>query len=149
MRTVLSLTIPGRAAPQGSKRAMRHPSTGNIIMLESSKRARPWRLTVQSAAVDALPDGWTPLRGVGLHVFITYTFARPKSHYGTGRNAGARKPSAAVDHVQRPDLDKLDRCTLDALTGVVWHDDSQVVMIRSSKHWGVRDLATISVEVKQ
>ena len=36
----------------------------------------------------------------------------------------------------RPDLDKLVRAVLDALTGVVWVDDSQVTQIVASKVFG-------------
>ncbi len=37
----------------------------------------------------------------------------------------------------RPDLDKLVRAVLDALTGVVWRDDSQVVEILAHKSYAL------------
>jgi Holliday junction resolvase RusA-like endonuclease len=36
---------------------------------------------------------------------------------------------------KRPDLDKLIRAVMDALTGTCYLDDSQVVRIRASKSW--------------
>jgi Holliday junction resolvase RusA-like endonuclease len=35
----------------------------------------------------------------------------------------------------RPDVDKLTRAVLDALTGVAYKDDSQVVQINATKHY--------------
>lgn len=35
----------------------------------------------------------------------------------------------------RPDLDKLVRSCLDAMTGVIYADDSQVVRVTASKRW--------------
>lgn len=37
--------------------------------------------------------------------------------------------------VAKPDLDKLSRAVLDALTGVVYHDDAQVVSMTASKYY--------------
>ena len=37
----------------------------------------------------------------------------------------------------RPDLNKLSRACLDALTGIVWRDDSQVVRLEAEKEYGV------------
>lgn len=67
--------------------------------------------------------------GVPVYVNRSYTFPRPKEHYGTGRNAGLLRPKFAdvVKHTVKPDLDKLDRAVFDALTraGVV-ADDGQI-----------------------
>ena len=59
---------------------------------------------------------------------VTCFFARPKSHYGTGRNAGRLKASAPPYPISkgRNDLDKLLRLIFDAMTGIVYEDDSQV-----------------------
>lgn len=44
-----------------------------------------------------------------------------------------------------PDLDKLIRAVLDALTGQFWHDDSQVVSINSTKRYSENPGVTIGV----
>ncbi len=38
-------------------------------------------------------------------------------------------------HLKRPDLDNCVKAVEDALNGVVWVDDSQVIQIRASKHY--------------
>ena len=44
--------------------------------------------------------------------------------------------SAKRDHPYvRPDIDKLSRAVLDALSGVVYADDKQVVKLTASKHY--------------
>lgn len=128
----ISITVYGQAAPQGSKRHV-----GNGVMIESSKKVKPWRTDVKAAAtaaIDALP-GWTPLDGP-LSVSMTFAFLRPKGHYGTGRNAGIVKASAPARPATIPDLSKLIRSTEDALTKLVWADDARVVEYRRlGKHY--------------
>lgn len=71
-----------------------------------------------------------------IHLDAVFTFPRPKAHYRTGRHAGELRPSAPLVHSSRPDLDKLLRAVGDALTGIVWRDDSQVASIVASKVYG-------------
>ncbi len=67
---------------------------------------------------------------------LDFKFARPKSHLGTGRNAGIVKRSAPVDHAHKPDLDNMIKLVLDVLTQLgFWHDDSQVAALVASKCW--------------
>ena len=45
----------------------------------------------------------------------------------------------------RPDLDKLARAVLDALTGIVWVDDDQVVELAYRKQGGLEGVGRIKV----
>ena len=45
------------------------------------------------------------------------------------------KNSSPVHHLQKPDTDKLIRAILDALTGIIYKDDSQVDAIHVTKKW--------------
>lgn len=106
--------IPGVPAPQGSKR---HVGGGRLV--ESSKKVKPWRRAVNVVARQAFSQ---PLTGpVELH--LAFRMPRTKAH---GKKT-------APPMVQRPDLDKLIRSTLDGLTGAVFVDDSQVVAVHASK----------------
>lgn len=51
-------------------------------------------------------------------------------------------------HIKRPDIDKLVRGILDPLTGVVWHDDSQVCYLTANKcyAWNNRAGAHVIVD---
>lgn len=41
----------------------------------------------------------------------------------------------------KPDADNIAKAVLDALTGVAWHDDAQVVQVAVTKHDRTRDVA--------
>lgn len=110
----VKLFVPGSPAPQGSKRHV-----GRGILIESSKAVGPWR---ERIALAAHSHGDGPKAGpVG--VSLEFVMPRPKS-------APKRSTPPAV---KRPDLDKLTRAILDALTGIAWNDDSQVVTIHATK----------------
>jgi Holliday junction resolvase RusA-like endonuclease len=76
-----------------------------------------WRQQCRQAARDAGAEVWTGPIGLrivfGLHAPIDRRHGYPK----------------------RPDLDKLVRAVMDALTGTCYTDDSQVVRLRASKVW--------------
>lgn len=119
---LLDVFVPGRPAPQGSKRHV-----GRGILVESSKACGPWRVTVayHAAQVFAGP----PLDGA-LAVRIEFVMPRP---------AGLPKRRATPPMIKRPDTDKLARAILDALSGVVWRDDSQVVDLHPTKRYAELD----------
>lgn len=134
----LTIVVFGQPAPQGSKKAFVNPKTKRAVMVESSgKRLRPWRADVKDAA-EKIAAGQPPLT-VPLTVRMVFTFARPAGHFGTGRNAGLRKPSAATRpaNTGTGDLSKLARATEDAITSAgLWKDDALVVEYeRLAKVW--------------
>lgn len=133
---MISFQVRGLPAPQGSKRAFRNQHTGRIMLAESSAKVKPWRQDVKAAAIEAMGD-LPPFTGP-VQLSAMFYFPRPKGHFGTGRNAGVVKDSAPSRPAGRPDLSKLVRSTEDALTGVVWVDDCQVVSIHTAK-WYTTD----------
>ena len=135
----IEFTIPGAAAPQGSKRAIRL-RTGRTVLVESSARVKPFRAVAALAATEA----WRgpPYREcVGLEV--TFRFVRPKSHYKTDGSLRVGVPLAPG----KPDIDKLLRALLDALTGVIYVDDLQVACIWATKEYGARADTVVSVVI--
>lgn len=116
--------VNGLPAPQGSKRHV-----GRGVMIESSKKVKPWRDAV-AAETSKLDFEHMP------HVRVTAWFLlpRPKSHFRQGRYAGLLKPTAPPYPAKYPDLDKLCRSTLDALRmGGAYRDDAQVVKLHAFK----------------
>ena len=127
--TQVTITAYGVPAPQGSKRAFAVRGkggvpTGRVAVIESSHdRVKSWRQAVIDAALGA---GWPQLAGP-LSVAAVFALPRPKSHYRTGRSAGQLRDSAPAWPSGAPDLDKLLRSTMDALTAAgLWADDAQV-----------------------
>jgi Holliday junction resolvase RusA-like endonuclease len=127
------ITVHGKPAPQGSKRAFAVRGkggvpTGRVAVIESSHdRVKSWRQAVIDAAlVTHTPHDW-PLTGP-LRIGVVFALPRPKGHYRTGKNASQLRDTAPRYPAGVPDLSKLLRSTEDALTDAgVWRDDSQVV----------------------
>lgn len=77
---------------------------------------------IQAAAVvNAVSDA-------PIQLTITFVMPRPKAM------VWKRRPMPRVHHTKKPDLDNLEKSLMDALTGIVWRDDSQVVW-KSSTKW--------------
>lgn len=127
----------GSPVGQGSKRIVTgRGGVGRPHMIDNNdRRLRPWRDNLREAAVTALGDWERPRfsRGVPVSLLATFTFPRPASHFGTGRNAAVLKAGAPEHVTTIPDVDKLLRA-LDSLTDAgVWDDDRQVTSVAACK----------------
>lgn len=132
----LRIVVRGEPIPQGSKTRNQY----GAIYDSNAKRLKPWRVAVSTAAEHVLDldfrDEARPLFRDGVPVLVeaTFTLARAKGHYGTGRNAEILKDSAPRWFTKAPDLDKLIRSCFDSLTDCgVWREDKQVVEVLARK----------------
>lgn len=120
----VSFTVTGRPVPQGSKRVFRNYWTGEPVMKEmAGERLSDWRSAVRDTAVGVML-GMTP--GVArvpltgpLAACLWFTMRKPSTAPKTRR----------IWPDKRPDLDKLVRAALDGLTGPVFRDDAQVIVL--------------------
>ena len=118
----LTFTVLGKPAPQGSKRHV-----GRGVMVESSKRCKPWRQDVRHTALDLRPDDWYANMDAAITLSVVFIFARPKSHF---RANGQLKPSAPAHCTGRiGDVSKLVRAVEDAMTGIIYNDDAQIISL--------------------
>uniref|UniRef100_A0A6M3JI82 Putative endodeoxyribonuclease n=1 Tax=viral metagenome TaxID=1070528 RepID=A0A6M3JI82_9ZZZZ len=128
----LSFFVPGTPRPKGSKRGFvirRKNGTHGVAMVESSgDNLTTWIRLVRAAAQEARfqAQAWRAISTGPVRLGLRFWFRRPKSHYGSGRNANTLKPTAPMKHTIRPDFDKLDRAIGDALQGILWQDDAQI-----------------------
>ena len=122
--TSYSLDVLGIPAPQGSKRHV-----GRGILIESSREVGPWRERIALAAHSAMYCAGQPLLGSAVDVRLDFVMPRPKS----------MPKNRTEPAIKRPDLDKLARAVLDAITSVVIADDSQVVGLRATKRLALPD----------
>jgi crossover junction endodeoxyribonuclease RusA len=104
-------------------------------MVESSKAVKPWRQDVKFAALASLSPDWSKTGPFALSV--VFRFRRPASHFGKR----GLKPSAPLHNVsgRHGDLSKLIRSTEDAMTGIVYDDDRQIVTANASKRYCIGD----------
>ena len=118
--------VPGVPAPGGSKKAFVNKRTGRAQIVDDCTRNKPWREAVAWAAREAYQG---PLMLGPLALTVEFVMPRPKGHYKTcqGQPTGEVKLSAPRRPTTKPDATKLLRALEDALTGVLWHDDAQIV----------------------
>jgi crossover junction endodeoxyribonuclease RusA len=125
----ITFAVHGLPASQGSKKHI-----GKGVMVESSKNVKPWRQDVKYAALAAKPSGWNTAPAMALSV--VFKFQRPASHLGKN----GLRPSAPhhCTSARNGDIEKLVRSTHDALTGVLFDDDRQVVTLNATKRYCVQ-----------
>jgi Holliday junction resolvase RusA-like endonuclease len=144
---IIRFDILGKPAPRGSKRAFpirrKDGSLGVVVSDETGERGRLWMAMVREAARGALPPNWVVHSGP-VKLFVVFHRSRPKAHYTT---KGAVKPSAPAHPTVKPDLTKLLRALEDALTGIVWRDDSQIIYQAASKEYADVDTTSVFIQV--
>lgn len=123
--------VEGRPVPQGSMTASYNRTLGvaHVHHVQGEALAQ-WRASIRIAAREA---GAT-VSPLPIAISVVFGMPRPKAHM---RWSGGRlipkidywyaRPGVA------PDVDKLLRAVLDALTGVCYADDAQVVEVYCSK----------------
>jgi crossover junction endodeoxyribonuclease RusA len=112
--------VPGKAIPQGSTKA--YVVRGRARVTSDNAETVPWRADV-SAYVRAVVG--SQIQYPSEAVALALEFRLPR------RKAEPRRVTPA--HTRKPDLDKLVRAICDALTGIVYTDDAQVVEMTVSK----------------
>jgi Holliday junction resolvase RusA-like endonuclease len=116
------------AKPQGSKSGFIRG--GRVVMVEASKNLKLERDELSEViAVTAYKDKWVqPNKDTPVSVSLLFVFERPKSAL------------ARMFHTVKPDVDKLMRFSLDAITNAknVWIDDSQVTHVIARKEYGAK-----------
>jgi crossover junction endodeoxyribonuclease RusA len=138
--------IIGRPTPQGSKKAFRNPHTGVTVVKDDSPRLQTYRDDIRMAAQRSM-EGRSVETGP-VTVEVEFVIERPTSHLTT---KGALT-KGAPKFPRYPDVDKTARAVLDALTGFVYRDDSQVVELIARKMYGevgVLDQTRIAVYTEE
>lgn len=111
-------------------------------MVESCKRVKPFRSDLQHVAMEATPLDWD--LGHDCKLQVDFHFRRPASHL-TSKGALTKSAPLFPTGRQIGDTDKLIRSVCDALTGITWYDDSQVVDVVAKKRFHTRDQVIITI----
>jgi Holliday junction resolvase RusA-like endonuclease len=110
------------------------------VLKADNPKLHPFRRLVGLEAVRAraaagIHEVFAP-REIPVRVAITFVFEKPKT-----------APKGRTRPVVKPDIDKLTRACMDALTGVLYDDDSQVVDDEHHKIYGTPERVSISVQI--
>lgn len=132
----VSFFVRGVPSPQGSSLAIISKSTGRPIVIAQQKaKLKVWRKTVAMVAQSEYKHADLMLGPVAVR--LDFALSAPAKFVRT-------YPTTP------PDLDKLVRSTLDALTGAVFEDDKQVVVLNATKLYTSGDLPVgVLVEVAE
>lgn len=153
MKTI-TFTVLGQAQTAGSKqsfvplhRTTKQPfrnKNGGIVVstVDDNPKGKSWKKVVAKAATDVYRG---PLLEGPLVATFRFYRPRPKNHFAKFGLSKAGALSLAPD--TRPDVLKLARAAEDALNGICYVDDSQIVEEHLFKHWG--EPARLEVEITQ
>jgi crossover junction endodeoxyribonuclease RusA len=127
-----TFTILGPPATKGSTRSFINPRTQKVVTVADAKRLPEWTQAAGWAARAArLPVIQRP---EAVRVSALFEFQKPAS--------AKRRDFPTV----KPDSDKLVRALLDALTGIAYEDDAQVVDVIVTKRYGAESKTTVTVQ---
>lgn len=143
---MISFTVYGQAEPAGSKRAF--VVAGKARVTDANRKSAPWKQEVASKGAEAMAT-WNsnlrmPMLEGALEVWFTIYVPRPQGHFG---KRGNLLPSARPYPTVKPDLLKLARGLEDALTGICWRDDSQIIVEHLLKRYG--EPARVEVQIRE
>lgn len=117
--------VYGTPAPQGSKKGFIGKHTGCAVLIDDNRKSLlEWRKQVSIAAKIAYRA--TELLSGPLFVSIKFYLKAP-----------AKIPKNRLGYpAVKPDLDKLERAAWDAMTGIIFDDDGQIVSNQNEKVYG-------------
>lgn len=72
---------------------------------------------------------------ISAHILV-YSM-RPKYHYGTGKNSLKLKKRAPEYDLTKPDVDNIAKIILDALNGIAYKDDNQIIELYIKKSYAL------------
>lgn len=124
--------VEGEPVTQGSMKAIVSKTTGRAMILPDKKaELNKWRDLIGHLAKAA---GCYPSKGA---VYMTLDAYLPRP----------RSVKRALPLV-KPDIDKLSRAVLDALTGIAYVDDGQVISLTALKHYADERGPGVHIELK-
>lgn len=116
--------VAGVPTPKGSFTRMPNGAMLPAGTNASRKRATDWRMNIRNDAIGAMGERMPSRQAI--RILCEFQLPYPASsirkwQWGWWPN------------VKQPDIDKLLRMLFDALTGIVWVDDSQVAFVTAHK----------------
>ena len=126
--TSISFTISGTAIPKARPRSTK---IGNRAIMYTPDKTKNFENYVKLVAAQHAPE---ELLTSALEVMLDFLFQRPKS-----------LPKKIRYHTKKPDIDNLAKSVLDALEGIIYINDAQVISLRVTKDYGA-PLCRVRVE---
>lgn len=129
------MTLPVTPVPKGRPRAT---AEGNFVRMYTPKKTQEFESEV--AQIYSLFRG--KKHSGPLMVFIDLHFAPNKSEVKAVRN---RMLAGEIHHVKKPDIDNCAKSILDALNGLAYDDDSQIVGLNLNKSYAAESEIVLKI----
>ena len=126
--TIITFTISGASIPKARPRATK---IGNRAVMYTPTQTKQFENYVKLVAAQYAPED---LLTTALEVRLDFFFHRPKS-----------LPKKIRYHTKKPDIDNLAKSVLDALEGIIYVNDAQVISLIVTKDYGT-PLCRVRVE---
>ena len=81
-----------------------------------------------------------------VRIIVKCYFSIPKSY------SKAKKKECVLNHIRptkKPDADNILKIVCDALNGVAYHDDKQIVEAKVCKFWGTDEKEYLTIEIEE
>lgn len=140
-KKTLTFTVLGETVGQGRPRFSTH---GGFVKAYDPKKSREYKTFVKMLAIQAMGEqGWGYCEKEALKLTVTAYMSIPKSKSGKFREAAIAK---LVFPIKKPDSSNIVKGIEDAMNGVVYKDDSQIVELVVKKYYG--DVPMVEVEIE-
>jgi Holliday junction resolvase RusA-like endonuclease len=136
---MIKLTIPGDVVPQGRPRFARR---GNFVQTYDPAQCRNYKAYIRLIASQAYKG---PLLEEALMLYVTI-FRLPPTSWSKTKIALAL--AGDIRPTTKPDLSNSIKGIEDALKGLIWHDDSQIVMLFIAKYYSNEPRAEVTITPK-
>lgn len=133
---MITITIPGEMRGKGRPR---FSTRGGHVRAYSDAKTANAETWVRACAIEQA--GMVPIVGpvsIGITIAVEVPASWPKK-----RRADAL--AGAVFPTSKPDLDNCFKLIADALNGIVWSDDKQIVRAECRKHYAERAQTVLTV----
>lgn len=107
-----------------------------------SKSVTDYQKAIRAMALEQTSAEQRNLSGP-LYVSVEFVWQTPKSWT---RAQVKEAQDRCVYRIARPDIDNLCKGVFDALNGIIWNDDSQIVGIHAWKRYGDADCVIMRIE---
>ncbi len=158
---MISFFVHGKAVPKGSARAMQGPPRGPACgkcglrkrgypyVINANDKTKSWEKSIRGAARVAMMKA-EKINGA-VKAELVFFMERPKDHHVANDRSRPlkKKHQDTILHTKKPDVDKLSRAVLDALTDICFGDDSTVYRMPAVKYWGPRPGAYLVLTKKE
>lgn len=134
---IIEFTIPGKPVGQGRPRFSRH---GRFVQTYDPPKSRQYK--AKAIQYEQTIYSGQPLES-DLKVTVRAYFEVPKSYTKKRRTAclaNVEKPS------KKPDIDNIVKGIMDAMNGIIYSDDKQVVRLEAFKEYAEEPCVKVTVE---